>query len=283
MKTTTLLLLATAAAVPATAQDQDTKTARSADTGHERIETLLGAQVNLASPREGEDATAELSELLVAADGTIRWGLVESDGRTVLVPVDELTWNGENDTFSIARTAAELRAEREFDLGTAREKGLANTIAMWTETDPKPREAASSRTATFHGTELLVASDAILCGAELDELEVHGADGELGGVTQTFVDPKAMHVDLIVLSSGGLAGIGATDYLVPYEALTLCHAQVEEGEDPQQAERMLCVWMKKAQLEKAPEYREPETEGRLVDPANCDEAKRFYEARRSQN
>lgn len=272
---------------------------------HERIETLIGADVRMSTAMHGtvgrtagqdpadmeRDApTGELDDLVIAPDGAVQWAIVSYDGRDVLVPADSLTWNREEERFDLALSASQLREKPEFDLEKARENGFQQALAAvesaWKDVKKDVTRAAARLTdgddAGLASAGLKAADDAVLCGSEVDELELYATREEFGGVTKTFVDPEALRIDLLVVSRGGLAGIGDTSYLVPFEALTLCREPLEEDQKPEDAALMLCVGKSVEQLKQAPEYEEPEVDNVLVSPANRAAAVRFFEGQKQK-
>jgi len=248
---------------------------------HESIETLIGADVEIpgSAGKDEEAAAGEVKDLLVAADGAVEWAAIELDGRATLVPASKLTWNAQKERFHLDVPRAQLQTKPELDLDAARKNGLSEVIAKvessW-EVPGKAREAsAKSQERHFRDTEFVMADASMLCGSRIDELEMYGRKEEFGGIARTFVDPTAMRVDLVVVSRGGIAGIGDTAYLVPFEALALCRKPLSEGQKAADAELLVCVDRSIEALESAPEYEQPD-DGGLVSVANKAAAESFF-------
>jgi hypothetical protein len=249
---------------------------------HETIETLIGADVHL-SPAAGEDTPkGEVKDLLIAPDGRVEWAVIGCDGKQALVPGEKLSWDAEKERFHAGITKADLESKPDFDLGKARESGLCEAIerveTQWNvQSRKKAREAATrAGEKRYMGTTFLEANGFMVCGSELDELELYGMNEEFGGVAKTLVNPAAMRVDFVIVSRGGVAGVGDTRYLVPFRAAKLCHEPLKEDQKPKDAKLMLCVDKPVATLESAPKYEEPEDDEVLVSAANRTAAERFF-------
>ena len=298
-------IVATIAAQPALSQEkhatEDREHASAAERAlpdhHATIESLVGADVHFDTTRtaaagqstdrrqDREKVTiGTVEDLLLAANGSVEWVVLECDDTQRLVAPRELSWDRDEECFWTGLNEAALKARTEFDLEEARERGLAKSlVAASGERSTQVREASYGTPKRFAATAFSAAPEAYLCGSEVDELTVFGMDEEFGGVSKTFVDTDSMSIDLVVVSRGGLAGIGDTSYLMPFGELAVCREPSEEGEDAGEGDLLLCVDITVESLEGAPEYVEPEEDGVLVAASNRMQAVRFFERAGREN
>lgn len=257
------------------------------DVRHERIETLIGADVRLevAAKADAERPSGAVKDFLASPKGKLEWAVVSCDGREVLIPAKKLQWHAKDEVFSLAMTKKDLQSKPTFDLAASRESGLERAVEAVASTwdsakDAMTREAShgdsSGKTTRIENDDLTRADGTMLCGDEVDELELFGTSEEWGGVTKTLVDPESMCIDLVVVNSGGVAGVGGTDYLVPFCSLVLCRAAAGPEEDQKKKELRLYVPMSAKELQAAPEYEAPESDDRLVTAANRSAALSFF-------
>ncbi len=254
---------------------------------HERIETLIGADVLPSSgtldesgrplePDAGEPL-GTVDELLIGADGHISWAVVHSGDRRVLVPFKKLAWDGRSDRFRLDASKSLLGGLAAIDLDQAKkgafQKAVQDAQVAWKNDLERSAEPAAARKWT--ATSLARPTTEILCGSEFDELELLGANDEFGGVTKSLVNPARGCVELLVVSRGGVIGMGADEYLVPFEALSACR-KADADEPDAEGELMLCSELNVNQLQQGPRYEKPETDGVLVSEANRSAALRFY-------
>lgn len=102
---------------------------------------------------------------------------------------------------------------------------------------PAPREPAPAPKATLQSMEKWY-------GNELIGMEVKNQQGEdLGKVSELVLDPKEAKIESIVISTGGLLGIGAKKVAVPWN-------QVKPASD----EQAFVVSMTKEELQQAPSW-----------------------------
>lgn len=224
------------------------------------LEKIDGADVRMRA-QDDDDGDAkrpkgEIDDVLVRpSTGELGWAVISFDetlgmgGKTVAVPMSELSWNAEESCFDLAATKAELESLPKFDLDAARRNGLDRAIAVveasWTDvgrpTNGSMREA-SQRSDARHGTDgeddaqprivhgsfvAVAAPVEFAAASEISDLDVHAKDEKFGKVSKCIVDSAQGELAYVVVSRGGIAGIGDEHYLLPFGALRLCH---EDGD-----------------------------------------------------
>lgn len=244
-----------------------------------------------------ERPEADLEDLILDRDGTVKWAILDVGGiagvgdKTIAVPIRLLNCVPQDDdeaTITLDAREEQLKALPAFHVDEARKSGLEAALKdvdrAWRQFDrdvgaggeellPEPRrpigvgeasadrEAAAAEAATRNAGE-----PSLWLASELDEWDVRGSDDDLGSVSKVLVrldrEPK---IDFVVVSSGGVLGVGDTTYLVPFRALKVARHDDEN------------VWMlakSKDALESAPKYEEPE-DG-VLDAAAATRAKTFW-------
>lgn len=264
---------------------------KSAKTHFVTVEDIEGAKVRLspagALDEELDDdvPSAEIKDALVRTDtGELAWVVVECEGREVLMPFDQLRWDSEQERFATDRSQVELKTLPDVDLDEAIERGLENAVAAakrgWRELTEnldmrdtededervgedgeageqgaeKRAQEAALRRSQIEGTEFYTYTEPYFRASQLDELELYSMSDEFGGVGKSIVDCGTGKVEFFVVNHGGIiGGVGGTDYLIPFCAVTFCTAT----DDPDSQELLLCQRTTE-QLEDAVRYDEPD-------------------------
>lgn len=142
----------------------------------------------------------------------------------------------------------------------------------------KARRAAQGETAeaaaqrpdatkgTIKGTTFTPATVHTACASDLDDPEVYALSEKFGKVTKCVVDRNTWDIPFCVVSHGGALGVGNTEYLVPFRALTACR----KGNDD-----ILCLDRSVDQLKGgAVKYEKPKNG--VVDPSAAERANSAY-------
>lgn len=239
------------------------------------LDKIIGAEVRMqaaaAERREaaedGEQADrpkGEIENLIIdTSDGSIDWAIVSVGGllgigeRNAAVPLAKLQCTTDEDgdpVFTIAMTKADLEARPKFDASEAKKEGLRNAVrkmgvreAGADKSKAGTGEAADKSEAVakeaLSGPHLVLASD-------MKDFDVHAMTEKFGSVDKVFVDRDRHCVDFVVVSHGGVVGIGDSHYLVPLAACKLI-----ERDDT----TALQVSKTKEEFASAPKYEEPES------------------------
>jgi hypothetical protein len=241
--------------------------------------------------------TGTVKDFLVCrVTGTLAFALVSTGGwvgvgdRLVAVPTDLLTWDPNEDRFFTRATedqieklpaidedaieddevdAAFVRAEESWMtvdptrakplVDADRPRGAMADLRSLSDAEKESmrREHDAKVTALIHNTNLTIAPVKFVLASGLDELDLRVVDGEFGEVTKVIADTNARKIDFVVVKRGGVAGIGATEYLVPCEAVALTRVRDDDG-DPDDDEVALLVPIPSVELENAVKYEDPD-------------------------
>lgn len=240
-------------------------------------------------PADDERPTGSIDDLVLdSRSGRASWAIVSVGGmlgigeKSVAVPAKALRCsnrgsagvdqsNDADPVFELAATEAELKSLPAFDKGMFEKNGMEATLrnaeTSWRQlhmdgTARAPADAAgerdSGRPADASG-ETGKAPAAALLASKLKGLAVRGSDAaagdkdakDFGEVSAAAIDPRSCTVSFLVVSRGGVLGVGESDYLVPFHATRLVLA----GEDKQQ---VLTLPKSAAELESAPKYSKPD-------------------------
>jgi len=136
-------------------------------------------------------------------------------------------------------------AQTETTPGTSREPTVDRPSEITPSTPPSQK--AGPKPSTMLGTsKALYTSD--LIGATVKNLE-----GEsLGSIQELVLDPQDAKIKNVIVSMGGLLGIGAKAVAIPWQEVT-----------PQSDGKAVLVAMGKEELQSAPEWKKPVEETRL--------------------
>jgi hypothetical protein len=266
------------------------------------LEDMLGAEVVLKAVGEAQNEredrpTVEVSDLVIdQRSGDVCWALLDVGdflgiaGRTVAVPIGALDCRPQDrDDAWITMTATrkQLMSLPAFDAeaaGDGKMRDLLQTAeASFERSDITVHDADGSRSNANTGKHDRPAKNArgeamaregstsaprtFALASDLDEYAVH-TDGEqeFGNVSEVFLRAHgAPSIAFVVVSSGGVVGIGDTQYLVPYQALST----TKKGEET--------TWKldkTKQEMEGAPEWTKPEKG--FADAETQRKARRFY-------
>ncbi|QDU70064.1 PRC-barrel domain-containing protein [Engelhardtia mirabilis] len=200
------------------------------------LERLLGAKVfaSIELERDGERAEplAKLERMtLVARSGVLQDAILVSGGIAGLdedergLPLSELTWSSEQRHWVVSMTRDEFEAIEPIE-----------------HEEPTEQAEQSSETGVRAVTDPLSTADVL--GHEVRA----GARGPAWGpVADLFVDVETRRVRFATVKVGGVVGIGATLYPVPWAALA-----IEWVRDTEASTLRIVVPMTPAQLEAAP-------------------------------
>ena len=249
-----------------------------------------------AKDKEAKRPDGEVKDFLVKrGDGHLCAAVVSVGGilgigdKVVAVPFRTLTWQAKDERFTTNATEEQLKRLPEFDEKSAKEKGLDQAvatardtwIAIWpdlkdddplakTDNDPSlkdglrsdaAREAAEREDTArvlLEGSTYRVRPVNFVLASELDDHEVDDLDGKFGKVKDVVVDCNNRRVDAMLVSHGGVAGIGDTLYVLPRESLLLC----SKGSDDDSCR--WCVPHRSTAMEQAVVWHAP-SEGVLTD------------------
>ena len=231
---------------------------------YRRLDAILDQDVRLTGTLvsdEDELPTVSVDDVLInPKTGEMRYFVLGFEDKQVLRHVDELTWNMGENCYDLKMTEEAVEALPAFDLEEALEKDLDKAVTV---AEARIREAggmaeqavreasAPKKMQLFAGTNYVVSMPRFISGDSIDDLEVYSTTEKFGGVTDCIVDCKSNKVEFLIVSVGGLAGVGATDHLLPMNAVTLCRESEEMDSDS-----LLCTPLTIEQLKKTSEFEE---------------------------
>ncbi|MCA8953638.1 MAG: PRC-barrel domain-containing protein [Planctomycetes bacterium] len=218
------------------------------------IGDIVGAKVTMhpgkeerkEAAKDGEVAdrpSGEIADLLLdARSGEAKWAVIAFGGilgigdKTVAVPCSILSWNQADESFRADIDNDRLKALQAFDLDKAREDGLDDSVMVYTrhwqtvvpaDASTKERDTAeassekSEGAVVISGTSMVAVPQRMLCASEVDDYPVYGRSDEIGSVGTVIFDRANRELAFVVLKQGGVLGIGADQYLVPFGELKL--------------------------------------------------------------
>jgi hypothetical protein len=252
------------------------------------LDKLVGGTVRMrenAGDTGKPDAKGEVDDLLIGADGKVHWVVLDVGGflglgeKEVAVPISAFDCQPKDDdeaTVTIAATEKQLKALPEFDLDAAEKSGLAAALrtaeagwassgapvegALKRDTDMEHKDAADRDAKTGAGESAgapragSVAKPAMATAGEfvraskIDDWKVRASDGAESKIEKVLVRVDRQPAIGYVVVDVDTEGAGATEFLVPFRALT----RTVQGDD--------AVWTvskSKAELAKAVQYRKP--------------------------
>jgi sporulation protein YlmC with PRC-barrel domain len=228
-------------------------------------------------------------------------GFLGVGDKKVAIPYDALSWNATDDVWMLSATEDELKTMGRFDMDRARKEGVdpmmlktsrpiesSSSKAMKGMHDSAQEDHAQRKDSAYgdeQGKDMqadkgsaMVSGDkrfsrvsSGLCFAsKLDGKPIYTPSEKFGDVSRLIVDRQSGEIEFIVVSHGGMAGIGDEQYLLPFEALTYCRLDDDKGGavsdtgsdanrlDDDKGERALCIERSTAELEAGVRYEEPE-------------------------
>ena len=185
-----------------------------------------------------EPERAEIVDLLIdPTTGSIEWAAVRIGGvlgigdHVTAVPASRLSWSKELGAFHVAATRAELEAAPSFDLEAVRDAGLTAQVmqSRWRwNLDAVPvdevadLEAAPEELIMRESLTVRTVPHRYLVATEMLDAPLYAGSEEYGDLANAVVHLPEMKLRFAVLSDGGFAGIGADEYLVPFEVVEAC-------------------------------------------------------------
>lgn len=196
-------------------------------------DTIIGASVTNGREGEAQELLGSISDLVLdTRNGQVRYAVLASGGtlgmgkRQTPVSWDALTWDAKDSRFALAMTKEAISKMPEFDRKNLHRpdgsKGAATTAGADAETtNVGSADAGEHASARDPVAAYLLASKigdcAVLVGAE-----------EFGSGDSLFIEPKSGVAPFLTVSSGGVIGIGETNYIVPWAALRFVRPMGEE-------------------------------------------------------
>lgn len=247
-------------------------------------EKLQGADCRLQPPADKPDEKDKATvkdALFDTHTGELRWAVLSSNTREVLVPVEALKWDAQDKCFVANRSEADLKRLPEWDMDDAAKNGFDNAVGVaekgWRDLggsgetiEKRAQEASAAK--TFEGTSYYAIPSAFYRISELDELELYGPKEEIGGITRAIINTDDKKVEFLVVNSGGVLGVAGAKYLLPFEA-----ARIVKDKSNEDAEPRLYSNLTKEQLEASVRYEEPK-EG-VLDAATAERARSMHKNR----
>jgi hypothetical protein len=274
---------------------------RAVDANAPRGETATSRDGSAAAPSREGDAAGTLARscdlLADATTGEIPWVVLDTERalgrpRELLVPYERLAAQPvdgkEPPRFALAAAAARLQRLPEFEpaqrAGDALAAAVARSASAWRDTIAEPiaasgaaavtevREASAPRGNDPTRDDAGAAPALFVSARELASMRMRsGVENQaFGTVRHVLVEPRRGRIDFFVVARGGLFGLGATEYLIPFGATSLAR-------EPATGRWRLQVDRSKAQLTGAVKY-QPRTGGGWLEPANAHRAREFFGA-----
>lgn len=253
------------------------------------VSDVLGAKVRLSpSSAERDEAAAEqrtakrpdgkVSDLIIgSSSGKATWAIVSVGGllgigdKEVAVPASTLKASRNEDgkpVYDLNASEAELKSLPAFDSDVMKKSGLQvalrNAEASWRKVRPEdgrrqPGDASAPRpeTGVVDGATSAAQSTAgeAILASQLGGIAVRCSDTKdgksFGSVEQCYMDLHSGTVTFLVVGSGGVIGIGETDYLVPFRATRV--TTIGDDRKP-----VLAIAKSSSEMEAAPKYGKPE-------------------------
>lgn len=256
---------------------------------HVTLDALIGAEVCLVPSAEARREAAEEGEspdrpkgeivdlIIGGKDCSMQYAVVSVGGllgigaKNVLLSNDVLrdakVEDGEP-TFTLAMTESELKACPAFDCDEAKKRGLDVAVKMdqaQKSDKGKDRTGANVAEASTRNNNKTVSN--LILASQLAGCSVRTPSEEFGSVDSCYVNCSTRAAEYLVVSHGGVAGIGDTLYLVPIKACTM----IEYDDEP-----ALQLNKSTKDLEAAPEFKKSDNESVPVNEATAKLAREFY-------
>lgn len=194
---------------------------------------LIGAPVTNGMDGDAEATLGRIGDLVVdAPSGTVRYAALESNGplgggrRTVRVPWERLAWDAEAARFTLPMSPEALAELPAFDPNQLDDLGGAGTAGVGAAGDGTAGTADASATGSprrtgASGTNRAAARTERVLASAIPDWSVLAREEALGSADTLFVEPASGTAAFVTVSSGGLIGIGATEYVIPWSVLEL--------------------------------------------------------------
>jgi hypothetical protein len=243
---------------------------------------LLGANVHVTETEiddatidtapEGWEVVANISELVISRDGTIRGVLLDVGGflgigaRTVMVSMDALRFVERSDTgevfvvFTASREQLEAAPEYDDTPRVERREAAAQEPAAATPVQPaEPAAPAADPAARPADQDRLGVREpgegwervelATLTVNDLTNAVVYDRfDERVSGIHDVLLSADGTTVEAVLIDVGGFLGIGARTVAVPIDMIDILY-------DPQTDDVRVYLAMTEQELEAQPEYR----------------------------
>lgn len=189
-------------------------------------DTIVGTAVTNGLEADKAETLGSISDLVVdSADGHVRYAVLKSGGtlgvgeRLTTVAWAALTWDAKASRFTLAMTADAIKQLPVFDAKNLRglEKGGADAGAgnggNGSHAATARRGEAGHSPADMRGS--------LVLASQIRECQVLAGKDKVGAGDTLLIETKTGCAAFLTVASGGVLGIGGTDYVVPWAALRL--------------------------------------------------------------
>lgn len=213
---------------------------------------VTGAEVTNGQKGDSRVVLGSIGDLVIdGRTGEVRHLILESGGtlgigeKQTAIAWDYIGCDRENG-FTLAMTAEEIEAKPKFD---PTKLSALSGDATATNARSEGAEVGTDEAA-------LAASSSLILASQIGDCPVHASKDNLGKGMTLFIEPSHGQVAFAQVSVGGIAGIGDSNYVLPWQAVSVVEPVGEEGE------RTVRIAKSKAALEVAPKL---EDEGADMD------------------
>jgi hypothetical protein len=231
------ILASTLAATPLLAQsgegerEQETQEKRAPERPQVQVVkhgTIVGAAVTNRGEDDKVEKLGSISDLVLdTKDGHVRYAVLESGGtlgigeRRTPIGWESLAWDAEKSQFTLSMTADAIKKLPAFDPENLRALGQGAADAGVGKGRNGSGGAATegSRGGVTDGSAEMRGS--LMLASKIGDCAVLAGQDKVGSCDTLFIEPKSGCVAFLTVASGGVIGIGETNYVVPWAALRL--------------------------------------------------------------
>jgi hypothetical protein len=238
---TSSLLVGAFAAVPLTAQDpgQHLQPAPSDQAVNiVQHDKLLGASVTNALGDQPDQELGEVSDLVVeGGSGTVTHAVLSHEGKKKPIAWTALTWDAQASHFTLSMSPETLEKLPDFDpdnLDNLSSVGLTDAsgrrgVSVGRDAANEEGEATDGGVRAGAGRSVPGSKTCVLA-SKIGDCKVVAGQEDVGSCDKLFIEPRSGAVPFVSVSSGGVLGIGDTNYLIPWRALRVAPATGDQAQ-----------------------------------------------------
>ena len=190
-------------------------------------DTVIGAAVTNGQDGELKQELGEISNLVVdRKTGHMRHAILTVGdtmgvgGRKVAVAWKTLKWDGENSRFTLAMTPEALERMPLFNPDELQKLNGADTVEAGSGKgdDPEPAGHRGGADEPRIATAAARKSERLALATKIAGYDVYSGTEKIGSAGTLYLEPEHGRAAFLSVSSGGIVGIGDTDYIVPFAA-----------------------------------------------------------------